>query len=218
MRPLYKSCWLKLPVLSIALLLISCEKMQQYNNTDPYSDSKNIDYSLIGFYWAGVEYVQVADIRLVGRDTRVYWGLVKIDEEEYILISASVWDGTYDLSRMRTYHVWFIFPYQDVIVGKEYTANIYPSVVGVSAPVETYPFFVDGEARNECYVPLAATVKYSRKGKYIQGSFTATGAMEMVDGSVMDIVLENGTFNLSYSSHYIKTWSIDQWLSDMYRY
>lgn len=219
MRPLYKNCWLKLLVLNAAFMLISCEKISQYYNTDPYSDSKNLGYSLVGFHWDDIEYVQSVQGYLLQKNTDVFWNICSIDEEEYILISASVWDGTYDLSRMRTYHVWFIFPYQDVIVGKEYTANIYPSVVGVSAPFETYPFLVDGEARNKCNVPLAATVKYSRKGKYIQGSFTAKGAMEMVDGSIKDIILEDGTFNLSYSlGNYIKTWSIERWLSDIHWY
>ena len=100
------------------------------------------------------------------------------NDEEYILISAYVSDGTGDATRMRARRVWFIFPYQDSKLGQEYTTNVYPSYVNMLAPFETYPF--------------------------------------LVDGSINDIVLENGTFNLSYSiGNYTKKYTLDHWLSEI---
>ena len=212
MRPLYKKYWIILLFLNITFLFSSCEKFHQLFNDDPYSDSKNDDYSLIGFYWDGVKYVQSSNTLLLGKDTRVSWDIVKIDEKEYIIVYSGVGGGI-DMP-MHIYELWLIFPYQDVILGKEYTADIYPSAIHGGAPYNI--FLVNGKESNDFRIPITASVKYSKKGKNIQGSFTATGTMEMVDGSIKDIVLENGTFNLSYSSNYIKAWSVEKWFSGTY--
>lgn len=210
MRPFYKKCWVILLV-----LFISCEKIQQHYNTDPYSDSKNDNLSLIGFYWDDVEYVQVIHSHLFVKMTEVYWSIVKIDEKEFILVYSWV-TGGYDLP-MSIQEVFLIFPYQDVIAGKEYTTDVYPSVILGGAPYGNNIFLLNGEARNRFCTPIAASVKYTKKGEKIQGSFTARGTLEMADGSIKEVMLENGTFNFSYSSNYMKTYSVDQWLSEIQR-
>lgn len=211
MRPLYKKCWVTLLVLNVAFLLVSCDK--QHYNTDPYSENKNDALSLIGFYWEGNEYVQFIDRHLFTTETFVGWNIIEVDEKEYIILHANV-GGDNNLP-MRISELWLIFPYQDVMLDKEYTTDIYPSVISGGAPYGSNIFLFNGEARNRFCTPIAASVRYSKKGKNIQGSFIATGVLEMADGGMKDVMLENGTFNLSYSSNFIKTYTLDKWLLDI---
>ena len=182
---------------------------------DPYSETKDESYSLIGFTWNGEKYTQSVTHYMAMIVPAVDWGIVEIESEQYILITASM-NGE-ELSSFSMSHVWMIIPYpQDVVMGKQYSATVYPSYVSVSVHSPAPVVIMDGKEWPVTVRPVTVSVSFTKKGNTIQGNFTAeSDALEMADGENVSVKLEKGELSLSKANGYVENCSLERWLSDI---
>ena len=195
--------------------ITSCEKLKKwvFPDLDPYSETKDEHCSLIGYMWNGQKYTQYVHRYLGSIEPKVYWSIVEIESEKYILITAGM--NREGLSSLNMTHVWMIIPYpQDVEMGKQYSATVYPSYVSVYSPDTVV--IMDGKEWPMTVRPVTVSVTFKKKGNTIQGEFTAEGdALEMADGKNVSVKLEKGELNLSKANGYVKNYSLERWLSEI---
>lgn len=194
--------------LAAMLAITSCEK-----DLNPYSETKDESFSLIGFTWNGEKYTQSVGGYLGMIWTRVNWGIVEIESEKNILITAGM--NREGLSSLNMTHVWMIIPYpQDVVMGQQYSTTVYPSYVLVYS--HNPAVIMDGKEWTKIVRPVTVSITFTKKGNTIQGKFTAEGdALEMADGEKVSVKLEKGELSLSYANGYVKNYSLESWLSEI---
>ena len=188
-------------IFAASLSLTSCMLW----DADPYSSTRNEYYSLIGFNWEGVTYTQEMHQYFLSRSSKVSWGIVDIENEKYILIVSSLDGGglVYESGgRPVVQKIYVIIPFQNVEIGKTYSAKVYPSIVYLMSSKKIFNF--DGEESARYLVPITINASFSKiSSKSIQGTFTADdGIIDWAEGTQQDFVLRDGTFNLSYESGY----------------
>ncbi len=203
--------------LAAIFTITSCEKIKKLVAPDlnPYSETKDESYSLIGYTWNGEQYTQAVHRYMTMISTGVNWSIVETEGEKYILITASM--NREGLSSLSMSYVWMIIPYpQDVVMGKQYSTTVYSSYVTVysSTPV----VIMDGKEWPKIVRPVTVSITFTKKGNTIQGKFTAEGdALEMADGEKVSVKLEKGELSLSYAGGYVKNYSLESWLSEIER-
>lgn len=206
--------FLGLFILALAAMLsiTSCEK-----DLNPYSETKDESFSLMGFTWNGETYTQSVGGYLGMIWTRVNWGIVDIENKKYILIESDLTGGpSFESGQPKISCCWMIMPFQDVEIGKTYSAKVYPSIVRLRSSKKI--FKVDGEGSKGYHVPITITATFSKIGsKSIQGTFTADdGVVDMADGTQQKVVLKDGVFSLSYASgHDIRDDALEHWLQSI---
>ena len=214
--------FLGLFILTLAAMLsiTSCEKLKKWADpdVDPYSSTKDELYSLIGVKWEGVTYTQTMWRSSFTPVSLVEWGIVDIENKKHILIKSYLEGGGSYLESDHAiiYQIWMIIPFQNVEIGKTYSAKEYPSIVFLRAGKKI--FKVDGEGSKGYHVPITITATFSKIGsKSIQGTFTADdGVVDMADGTQQNVVLKDGAFSLSYTSgHDIRDDALEYWLQSI---
>ena len=195
--------------------ITSCEKLKKwvFPDLDPYSETKDEHCSLIGYMWNGQKYTQYVHRYLGSIEPKVYWSIVEIESEKYILITAGM--NREGLSSLNMTHVWMIIPYpQDVVMGQQYSTTVYPSYVLVYS--HNPAVIMDGKEWTKIVRPVTVSITFKKKGNTIQGKFTAEGdVLEMADGEKVSVKLEKGELSLSNARGYVKNYSLESWLSEI---
>lgn len=218
MKKSANNCLLRVFVTVVVLLVTaSCGKWvddpKNYHNLNPYSESRNEEYSMIGFSWNGERLIPWADKHLFTVENTVKWNIIEINNENHIIAYAKmVPEDLNNIDKVHTPSIWLLLPYQDVELNKEYSATVYSSVAHLC-----FNFLLDdnGEHRNVS-VPVNVKVVYTYKNKNdkIQGSFTAEGVvLETPDEEPIRVNLKDGVFNLNYHNNFAK-YTLGEWLSE----
>lgn len=201
-----------------ATLLSSCimsnilNTVSQLYDYDPYSNNRNENRSLVGFYLNGSKFYESYDVVVASPITTVRWNIVTINNEDYII--AIVPTGWAEGSQLNMFAVlYLLMPYHNVVLGEEYSSFL-RSAIAIASDEKV--FIVDGEVSSYYFTPIDLSVRYTKTKDRIQGSFEATGGIiETTNGDQLSIILTNGLFNLTYSGGYIKGLSYDDWLSSI---
>ena len=199
-------------ILIIGLLSIStsCEKLKKWMNPDldPYSETKDEYETLIGFSMNGTKFIQ-ASAQKFPKVSVAMWNIVEINGEKQIIASTKLTYNSGSFS-VGCEDIWLFFPYHDIEIGKYYSTMAYPSYVSLHS---FRSFILDGKEFPGYIVrPISVSVIFEKKGKTIQGKFTAEGdAIELADGETVNIKLTDGVF--SFSERCRNGYSFDTWLS-----
>lgn len=221
MKSTYKNLF-RIAIIAITAVLFcaaSCEKSEKVTNnkakdTNPYSETRNENLSLLGFYWNGITFTQHTRIHLFTAYTYVKWNTVRIEEEDYLIVNSTMLPTNGgDPSK-----IWLIMPFQDIELNKPYSSKIYTSLANLYSYKP--PFIVEGESRKWLCAPLTVTVRYTKNDNQIQGNFTAEGeSLESVEGKSLSIYLYNGVFNLNitYGDNLDRNYTYEKWLEETER-
>lgn len=220
MKSTYKYLF-RIAIVAITAVLFcaaSCEKSEKVTNnkakdTNPYSETRNEGYSMLGFEWNGKRFIQSTYSYLMRKTTKIQWNIVEIDKEEFILVRADM--ESVNSVEIHIPDIWLIIPYQDVELNTKYISETaYLSFVEFSS---YNPFIVDGKEVNFESSTLIVTVEYTMVGDKIQGKFSAEGGLlETVKGEKINVMFSNGVFNLNKkSSMFNQGYSLETWLSEI---
>lgn len=200
----------RIAIMAIAALLLcsaSCERINDGTNVkskdvNPYSETRNENYSMIGFYWRGKQMTQWAHNHLFTIENDIRWNIVDINKENYIIVNAN----------MGVSNIWFILPYNNVELEREYTASVYTSIAKLR-----FDEFLNEEGQPRIIsVPMDVKVIYTYKKRddKIQGRFSSEGEVREKPGSnPLSVIFQNGVFNLNYHNNFAK-YTLDEWLSE----
>ena len=182
------------------------------NDFDPYSDNRNENRSLVGFYLNGSKYYESHDAVIVSQMTTLVWSIVTLDNNDYILAIVPTGWGEGSQPKMFA-ELYLLMPFHNVVIGEEYHSFLRSAIAIAS---DEKAFIINGEAYSSYFSPIELFVRYTKTDNVIQGSFEATGgSIETTLGDLMNITLNNGLFNLVYSDGYRKSITYDYWLSSI---
>ena len=132
----------------------------------------------------------------------IRWNIVDINKENYIIVNAN----------MGVSNIWFILPYNNVELEREYTASVYTSIAKLR-----FDEFLNEEGQPRIIsVPMDVKVIYTYKKRddKIQGRFSSEGEVrEKPDSNPLSVIFQNGVFNLNYHNNFAK-YTLDEWLSE----
>lgn len=200
-------------LLLMSLQLSSCEKILHIWDFDPYSNNRNENISMFGFYWDGHKYKQSVYAYIIApQDTGIQWSLTKIDNKEYIIAEVELQENYSYREDIYLQEMLFAIPYEDIEVGKRYTSSVTSYITLYSSNYE--PFMVNGENGYRLIVPLKVDLTYTEKGSVVQGKFEAEGGtLTTFDGQEIRFRLEKGQFSFNFSDKFNKEYTYEDWIT-----